>query len=283
MMLEQVFGLNQESDNVSIVSLSINSLVPFSNQPFKLYSDDKLAELANDIEKNGLINPIVVRPINRGKYEILAGHNRVNAFKKIGKTEIPSIIKELNDNEAKLVLVQSNLLQRQELSNAEKALAYKMRNEALKSQGQKGTGNTLEILAEDSNDSKRTIARYIKATKLVTELFDAFDDNEFSLPVAEQLASLSINTQNKIVEEILFTDTKLKAPLINEIKELEQVNPDITNEMIQNLLSQNEKEKKKISFEELTTIFKMNEVELRQMLEKLAELKLLKKTSILNL
>lgn len=197
MSIDALFGLSQESQSTQIVNIPIIKLIPYDNQPFKLYNEKQLKELANDIKVNGLLSPIVVRKLDTGMYQILAGHNRVNAFMLNNENVIPAIVKQVSDAEADLILVQSNLQQRQELSNSEKAKAYRLRNEALKKVGKRQRGNhrSLEQLAEDEKESSRTIARYIKSTHLVKDLMERFDNNEFSLGVAEQLASLDEKNQ----------------------------------------------------------------------------------------
>ncbi|MCW6660537.1 ParB/RepB/Spo0J family partition protein [Aerococcaceae bacterium NML191292] len=204
--LDSMFGLEQGSQRTEIVRIPLIKLKPFDNQPFKLYSDKKLQELATDIKQNGLLSPITVRPVDGGMYQILAGHNRVNAFLLNQENAIDAIVRQVDDAEAELILVQSNLVQRQELSNAEKAKAYQMRHKALKAIGKKkrGNHNSLSALAEETNESQRTVARYIKAANLIPDLMTRFDNNEFPVSVAEMLSTLSPSEQ-VIVDEFLET------------------------------------------------------------------------------
>lgn len=218
MSIDALFGLSQNPQSTQIVNVPIIKLVPYDNQPFKLYNEKQLKELANDIKVNGLLSPIVVRKLENEMYQILAGHNRVNAFMLNNENVIPAIVKQVSNAEADLILVQSNLQQRQELSNAEKARAYRLRNEALKQIGKKQRGNhrSLEQLAEDEKDSSRTIARYIKSTQLVDDLMERFDNNEFSLGVAEQLASL--DEKNQLVVDTFLEEYPQKISINQAIE-----------------------------------------------------------------
>lgn len=237
--IESMFGLGQsETVPANIVFLPISQLEPYPNQPFKIYSNEKLKELAEDIKQNGLLHPIIVRTMKGRKYQVLSGHNRLNAMKLNDEVNVPAIIKECSDNEAKLILVQSNLLQRQELSNREKAEAFKMRNEALKSQGKRKESQlqTLDEIAKTEKESSRTIARYIKTTRLVPELMDQFDEGELSLPTAEMIAGLSSSSQNKLVEVIASEKIKLNTYQAKLLNELEKNNNELSKSDILSIL-----------------------------------------------
>lgn len=246
MNIESLFGLNDNAAT-TITTLNIDQLIPYENQPFKLYPEAKLQELADDIQNNGLINPIVVRKLGR-QFQILAGHNRVNALKRIGQTEVPAIVKELTDEQADLLLVQSNLLQRQELLNSEKARAYKMRHDALKQLNhyQKGK-NTLQELAESETISERTIARYIKAASLIDDLMRRFDYKEFSLPSAEQLAGLAAGQQSEVDNYLEVSSNKLKPQQAAQIVDYAREHPDFRFEDLQVLLNNQEEKQDNIS------------------------------------
>lgn len=238
--IESMFGLGQPDTELNnIILLPISQLEPYPNQPFKMYSKEKLEELSEDIKQNGLLNPLIVRTIEGRKYQVLSGHNRLNAMKLNGEVNVPAIIKDCTDNEAKLILVQSNLLQRQELSNREKAEAFKMRNEALKSQGKRKENklHALEEIAKTEKESSRTIARYIKTTKLVPELMDQFDEGELSLPTAELIAGLSSSNQNNLVEIIASENVKLTTNQAKSLNELEKNNNEITKSDILTILT----------------------------------------------
>ena len=109
--------------------LNLDDLIPFKNQPFRLYSNDEMKDLKESIERIGLQHPIIVRKIDNGKYEILAGHNRARAFKELGKNTIPAIIQDVDDDTAQMIMVDTNIVQRQSITVMERAKAYKLKDE----------------------------------------------------------------------------------------------------------------------------------------------------------
>ena len=242
-MLDSMFGLQEGEQKPKIEEIQLIKLDCFPNQPFKLYSEQKLKELADDIQENGLLNPIIVRPMPNGRYQVIAGHNRLNAFMLNKEVLIPAIVKEMTDNEAKIALVNSNLHQRQEISPGEKAKAYKLRHEALKQQGKRNTGDTLAKLSETSGDSSRTISRYIKACDLSTGLFDRFSNNEFSVHVAEQLANLKEDDQIRLDDYIEMHKVKIST---NHFSKLFAQSP-LTDTYLDSIFKAKAKTKEKLS------------------------------------
>ena len=187
--------------------IDINLLVPWENQPFRMYNEFKLLGLANSIKENGLLSPIIVCPLhdNENRYRIIAGHNRVEACRKIGMTNIPSIIKDVDENRAKLIMADSNLCQRSELLPSERAYAYKAQQEALQALGCKRA--TAEI-ADNYEEDRRTIQRYISCTKLHPELMDMLDNGQLIFAAACALTNLSPEVQESI--GILLKEKNLK-------------------------------------------------------------------------
>ena len=135
--IEAMFALNEEHEEKNTTELPINRIFPYPNQPFETYDSQRISELADDIRIRGLDNPLIVRKMPDGNYQIIAGHNRFLAIKQLGWTRVPVSIKELSDSEAAIYLVQSNLLQRTNIKESEKVKAYSLRAKALKKQGQK--------------------------------------------------------------------------------------------------------------------------------------------------
>lgn len=125
---EQMYGIEEPEPDGRPLELEIDSLVPFSNQPFDPYTEDAMAQMVESIQENGVISPIIVRPRTDGEtYEIISGHNRVEACRRAGICQIPSFIREVDDDTAVILMVDSNLRQREELSDIEKARAYEMK------------------------------------------------------------------------------------------------------------------------------------------------------------
>ena len=199
------------SDDVQLTRGEVNiaDLVAWENQPFKLYSEEKMQEMMKSIEANGLITPITVRPFGEGKYQILAGHNRAEACRRLEMTTIPATIMNVNDHQAKLVVVDTNLCQRIELLPSERAFAYKMQCEALVALGHCKSTNEV---AERYGENRRTVQRYLACTRLCSSLMEMLDNGKLILRAAVLLAGM--DEQNQCVvgnflaenEEIRLTE-----------------------------------------------------------------------------
>lgn len=199
------------SDDVQLTRGEVNiaDLVAWENQPFKLYSEEKMQEMMKSIEANGLITPITVRPYGEGKYQILAGHNRAEACRRLEMTTIPATIMNVNDHQAKLVVVDTNLCQRIELLPSERAFAYKMQCEALVALGHCKSTNEV---AERYGENRRTVQRYLACTRLCSSLMEMLDNGKLILRAAVLLAGM--DEQNQCVvgnflaenEEIRLTE-----------------------------------------------------------------------------
>ena len=207
-----------------------DSFAPMKDHPFQVRDDEELQQLMESIREHGLIIPILVRPnphpIGRAYYEIVSGHRRFEACKRLGLTEIPVVIRDLNDDEAIIAMVDSNL-HRERLLPSEKARAYQMKFDALKRQV-KRTDLTSEqvapklstdIIAEQENTSKDTIKRYIRLNKLVKPLLDLVDEGKIGLTIAEKLSYLTENEQISLAE--LIQDYEMK-PSLSQATQLKE-------------------------------------------------------------
>lgn len=189
-------------------------------QPFKPYSADKLAELAENIRQNGVISPIRLRlsPFEKGRYQILAGHNRVAASKLAGRKTIPAILMQATDDEAKLILVDSNLYQRDHLLPSEKAWAYKMRLDTLKRKAGRPTKENScnvctnfradETVAENAQVSARTIQNFIRLTYLLPPLLDMVDAESIPFTAGVSVSFLSPDAQQQLLTVMRGNDVK---------------------------------------------------------------------------
>jgi ParB family chromosome partitioning protein len=217
---------NEEKISGMPTSLSISKLKPFSKHPFKLYENEKMLGLADSIKEQGVIVPILVRPIKDDKYEyeIVAGHNRVQASRLAGIDDIPCNVRDMDDETATIAMVDTNLQQRDTILPSEKAWAYKYKMEAIKSQG-KRTDLTLaqnglklhkqhsaEIIAENSNDSRNQIKRYIRLTNLIPELLDKVDERKLAFIPAVELSYLTKEQQGWLYD-ILSREEKFGVPV----------------------------------------------------------------------
>jgi ParB family chromosome partitioning protein len=187
-----------------ICELPLDKLVPFQNHPFKVIDDEKMQETVDSIKEYGVLVPVLVRPKNDGNYEIVSGHRRHRASTLAGKIEIPAIIRDMDDDAAILVMVDSNL-QRETILPSEKAFAYKLKLEALDRKAGRPTKNcdqighnftgkkSVEVIAETTPDSRNQIQRYIRLTNLQPELLEMVDNKQMAFNSAVEVSYLSEN------------------------------------------------------------------------------------------
>ena len=192
------------SEPAVITMLPLSRLRPFREHPYHVLEDAELVALSDSIEQNGILSPILVRPLEgTDDYEIISGHRRAKAAELAGLTEVPVIVAEIDRDEAVVQMVDSNL-HREHLLPSEKAFAYKMKLEAMKHQGtscQVGTkSRSDEMLADDSGESARTVQRYIRLTNLIPELLNYMDRGEMALTVGEALSYLDEEMQYAVLE-----------------------------------------------------------------------------------
>lgn len=206
-------------------------------QPFKAYTDAKLQELADSIKQHGVIEAICVRPKADGRMEIIAGHNRVAAARLVGLATVPAIVQQLDDAQAAIMLVDSNLQHRETLLPSEKAFAYKLRLEALKRKAGRPAKNSAQIepnffarsneqLAAESEDSRAQIQRYIRLTYLVPALLDMVDNGKPGFAAAVDLSFLGQDEQTALLE--VMEQEHIKAPNGAQAKALRKASADST-------------------------------------------------------
>ena len=192
------------------VAIPVKKLRPFDGHPFKVKDDDEMNTLIESIQTQGILSPLIVRPIeNTDEYEIISGHRRLHAAQKAGITEIPALIYALDRDSAAIAVVDSNL-HREHILPSEKAFAYKLKYEALKHQGtscQVGTkSRTDEQIATNANDSARQIQRYIRLTYLIPEFLEKMDNGEIALSVGVELSFLDEQSQREVLEQCAVND-----------------------------------------------------------------------------
>ncbi len=201
-----------------LTDLPVDDLYSFKDHPFRQYTEEKMEEMVESVQEHGVITPILVRPRKDGDgYEIISGHNRVEACRRAGIETIPATIRDLDDDTAIILMVDSNLKQREKLLPTEKAKAYKMKLEALKRQAGRPSKNssqlgmnfqgrqTLEIIGEDAGDSRNTVHRYIRLTNLIPALQEAVDDGRLAFNPAVEVSYLD-EADQEIVQEIMDRD-----------------------------------------------------------------------------
>ena len=207
-------------------------------QPFKAYTDAKLQELAESIKQHGVIEAVCVRPKADGRMEIIAGHNRVAAARLAGLTTVPAIVQQLDDAQAAIMLVDSNLQHRETLLPSEKAFAYKLRLESMKRQGERtdltsaqiepklNSNRSNEQLAAEAGESRAQIQRYIRLTYLVPALLDMVDNGKPGFAAAVDLSFLGRDEQTALLE--VMEREHIKAPNGAQAKALRKASADST-------------------------------------------------------
>lgn len=265
--LDDLFTSQAERDEAKlprIRNIAIALIDPFPNHPYKVKDDESMEQLVESIEKRGVITPAVVRLKEDGRYELVSGHRRKRACEILGLTEIRCEVKELTIEEATIMMVESNL-QRPHILPSELAFAYKMRLDAMKKQGQRRdltsdpVGQKLkgkysvEIMAENSVDSKTQIQRYIRLTNLIPELLDMVDNSvlkekgklQMALRPAVEISYLNEEAQKQLADQIEYnvcTPTHAQAIQLRKLFE----EGELTEEMMDEIISEekpNQKER----------------------------------------
>lgn len=213
-------------------TLPVSELHPFEAHPFHLYTDEKLQELTDSIREHGVLMPVLVRPLDAGEYEIISGHNRVEAAKRAGLDKVPVTVRELDDDTATILMVDSNLRQRETLLPSEKAWAYRMKLEAIKRQGfradltcaqvgHKFPGQkSRDIVAEEAGESKNQISRYIRLTELIPPFLDMVDSGRLAFNPAVELSYLSPENQTillSIMERDILSPSLAQAQNLHKL------------------------------------------------------------------
>ncbi len=196
---DDLFGINETGETVTSVPLS--ELHTFKGHPFRVLDDEKMQETVESVKQYGVLMPGIVRPHPEGGYEVIAGHRRWRACELAGLTEMPVIIREMDDDTAVVLMVDTNI-QREDILPSEKAKAYRMKYEAMKHQGSKGEKYTADAIGEAAGDSGRTVQRYIRLSELAEELLDYVDENKIPMVAGEKLSYLKAGEQAWVVDAI---------------------------------------------------------------------------------
>ncbi len=208
-MNEEAASLSPPSSGELVQVLPLDLLFPFPDHPFRVRDDETMAETVESIAQHGVLVPVLARPRPLGGYEIVSGHRRVHACRKAGLEQVPVLIREMTDDEAVLIMVDSNL-QREQILPSEKAFAYKMKLEALKHQGQRtdltsvrvAQKLSIETVGDDVGISKDQVRRYIRLTCLIKPLLDLVDESALAFNTAVELSYLPEEDQKLLAEAI---------------------------------------------------------------------------------
>ncbi len=204
--VEELLGVVNEE---SAMDIEIEKIQPFRNHPFKVVDDEKMQDLIESIQVNGILSPVLIRPVGNDRYEMVSGHRRMHAAQVLGMERVPAIIREMTDDEATVKMVDSNI-QREELLPSEKAFAYKMKLEAMKRQGvrrdltsdQNGPKLSTWSIGEENGISGTQVKRYIRLTELLPELLDLVDKKRLQFTVAVEISYIDPEVQKWIYEYI---------------------------------------------------------------------------------
>ena len=221
----------QEQQREQVQQIPIDELYPFKNHPFKVLDDESMQRTVESVEQYGVLSPLIARPRPEGGYEIISGHRRQHAAQLAGLETLPVIVRNMDDDAAVLLMVDSNL-QRENILPSERAFAYKMKLEALKNQGARSDltcgqfGHKLigakarDIVADESGDNARNVQRFIRLTSLIPELLDMVDEKKIAFNPAVELSYLDESQQRDFLEAM--NDTQ-NAPSLSQAQRLKKL------------------------------------------------------------
>ena len=256
--LDDLFKTDEGRKTEEIKPIKISELKPYAEQPFKVIDNEEMDELVASIRENGVLSPVVARPHPEGGYEILSGHRRVRASELAGKDEVPVVVKDLDDDTAVILLVDSNL-QREHILPSEKAFAYQMRLEAMKRKaGRPSQENSAQFgqntspvdsrkeLAEQTGESSVQIQRYIRLTELIDPLLEMVDTKAMAMNAGVELSYLKPKEQVAVVEAIKIEDT---CPSIEQAKKIRRFNDEgrLNPDVILSIMQEQKADKIKIT------------------------------------
>lgn len=258
---DSIFQNDEQRNTEEIKPVPISELKPFTEQPFKVKLDEDMDALVDSIKQYGVLTPVIARPHKDGGYEILSGHRRVKACELAGITDIPVVVKNLDDDTATILLVDSNL-QREHILPSEKAFAYQMKLEAMKRKaGRPSKENSCqigtdlvgirsdELLSENTNESARNIQRYIRLTNLIDPILDMVDNNQIAMNAAVEISYLGSKEQAAVMQSIEKEET---SPSIAQARKMRKFHQDgnLSNAVIDSIMMEQKPETVKITLGE---------------------------------
>lgn len=228
-----------------VIALSASLLEPFQGHPFQVASGEEMEQLKESIREYGVLSPLLVRPRGDGRYEIVSGHRRKAACEALGITELPVLVREMTDDEAVILMVDSNI-QREHILPSEKAFAYKMKMEAIKHQGKRGVPTssqvgmklqTMDIVGQESGDSRNQVHRYIRLTHLIPSILQMVDEYQIAFNPAVEISYLTEEHQRMLKEEM---DACQATPSLTQSRTLKQMSQagTLTREYLHHLLTE---------------------------------------------
>ena len=251
-----------ENKSIQVENLPVIKLHPFEGHPFQVKDNEEMEHLAESIKERGILTPLVVRSLPNGEYEVISGHRRLHACKKAGVNTVPAFVCSMDRDKAAIALVDSNL-HREHILPSEKAFAYKLKMEAMSHQGtsgQPGQKWTRDEIAEKSSDSARQVQRYIRLTKLQTELLQMVDEGRIALTPAVELSYLREEEQKALINAMGAEDCTPSLSQAVKMRKLSQSGV-LQPERIEKIMAEpkaNQKERISIDYSQVREYFPQN-------------------------
>lgn len=265
--LDDLFPENEDKiTEEMIVSIPLKNIDNFPNHPYKVQDDEKMQEMSESIKEHGVSQPVIVRKKLDGRYEMISGHRRKRASELAGKEDINAIVKDLTDEEAVILMVDSNENQREEILPSEKAFAYKMKLEALNKQGKRNDLtlspmdtklDSAKNIGKELDESRATVFRYIRLTELIPEVLEMVDEKRIAFRPAVEISYLDDEMQYVLLDIMQFSDITPSLAQAIHIKKLFQDNK-LDSEKLEEIMSQekpNQVEKIKIDASRFERVF----------------------------
>lgn len=223
----------QEEQREQVQQIPIGELFPFKNHPFKVLDDDSMSDTVESVKQYGVLSPLIARPRPKGGYEIISGHRRQHAAELAGLETLPVIVRQMDDDAAIILMVDSNL-QREHILPRERAFAYKMKLDAMKNQGTRSDLTSTQVVSKlrsneklgaENNQSRETVRRFIRLTNLIPELLDMVDNKTVSFNPAVELSYLSPEQQQEVIRAM---DDTQNFPSVSQAKRIKKLAQDGT-------------------------------------------------------
>ena len=223
----------QEQQREQVQQIPIGELFPFKNHPFKVLDDDSMSDTVESVKQYGVLSPLIARPRPKGGYEIISGHRRQHAAELAGLETLPVIVRQMDDDAAIILMVDSNL-QREHILPSERAFAYKMKLDAMKNQGARSDLTSTQVVSKlrsneklgaENNQSRETVRRFIRLTNLIPELLDMVDNKTVSFNPAVELSYLSPEQQQEVIRAM---DDTQNFPSVSQAKRIKKLAQDGT-------------------------------------------------------
>ncbi len=255
---DDIFKSDESRNSDEIKPIPLSELKPFEEQPFKVLLDESMDGLVESIQQSGVLSPIIARPHKDGGYEILSGHRRAKACERAGITEVPVVIKNLDDDTATILLVDSNL-QRENILPSEKAFAYQLKLEAMKRKAGRpskensrqivGNLESADMLGNQTGESGRQIQRYIRLTNLIDPILEMVDNKQIAMNAAVEISYLGTKEQTDVLKAI---EAEEVAPSIEQAKKLRRFsdNGHLSDGVVLSIMQEQKPEKIKVVFKE---------------------------------